>query len=170
MIYLWISISYIAIKSNCLNRGDFYPQNPSLRGREGVNIFQNNIWMEGYIPSFSFLAPKLRVLASMGAIFTPNPSLRGGMWEGGGGGKYFWKQYLNGRLHAKFQLPSTKIEGVSLNGGWFLPPKPSLRGGIGGGGKLYFLKMSKITLQSFYVLSKTLWNGYKPSRIDFYEK
>ena len=53
----------------------------------------------------------------MGAIFTPKPLVTGGDEGGGGGGKYFSKQYLNGRLHAKFQLPSTKIEGVSLNGG-----------------------------------------------------
>ena len=60
----------------------------------------------------------------MGAIFTPKPLVTGGMWEGGGGGKYFSKQYLNGRLHAKFQLSSTKIEGVSLNGGGvILTPK-----------------------------------------------
>ena len=109
--------------------------------------------MEGYIPSFSFLAPKLRVLASMGAIFTPKPLITGGYV---GGGKYFSKQYLNGRLHIKFQLPSTKIEGVSLNGGDFYPQNPRYEVGIGGGGKIYFLKMSKITLQSFYVISKTL--------------
>ena len=86
-------------------------------------------------------------------IFTPKPSLRGGMWEGGGEGKYFSKQYLNGRLHIKFQLPSTKIEGVSLNGGDFYPQNPRYEVGIGGGGKIYFLKMSKTTLQSFYFLS-----------------
>ena len=78
----------------------------------------------------------------MGAILPPNPSLR----EGVGGGKYFSKQYLNGRLHIKF-------EGVSLNGGDFYPQNPRYEVGIGGGGKIYFLKMSKITLQSFYVLS-----------------
>ena len=50
----------------------------------------------------------------MGAIFTPKPLVTGG---DEGGGKYFSKQYLNGRLHAKFQLLSTKIEGVNLNGG-----------------------------------------------------
>ena len=47
--------------------------------------------MEGYIPSFSFLAPKLRVLASMGAIFTPKPLVTGGDEGGGGGGEIFFK-------------------------------------------------------------------------------
>ena len=32
---LILSISDIAIKSNSLNRGDFYPHNPSLRGGGG---------------------------------------------------------------------------------------------------------------------------------------
>ena len=45
-----------------LKKGQFYPQNPSLRegresGGEGVNIFQICIQNEAYIPSFSFLAP-----------------------------------------------------------------------------------------------------------------
>ena len=86
----------------------------------------------------------------MGAILPPNPSLR----EGVGGGKYFSKQYLNGRLHAKFQLSSTKIEGVSLNGGgWFLPPKPSNGVGIGGGGKIYlpFLYIDPLPSPFFYL-------------------
>ena len=55
---------------------------------------------------------------------------------GEGGGKYFSKQYLNGRLHTKFQLPSIKIEGLSLNGGNFYPQTPRYGGGMreGGGG------------------------------------
>ena len=60
---------------------------------------------------------------------------------GEGGGKYFSKQYLNRRLHTKCQLPSTKIEGLSLNGGNFYPQTPRYGGvcGRGGGGK-YFSK------------------------------
>ena len=77
----------------------------------------------------------------MGAILPPNPSLR----EGVGGGKYFSKQYLNGRLHAKFQLSSTKIEGVSLNGGGgdSYPQNPLTGWGLGEEVKYIFLKCPK---------------------------
>ena len=58
------------------------------------------------------------------------------MQGGGGSGKYFPNLYLKKRLHNEFQLPSTKIRGISLKGGDFPPktsPERGFRGSEGGG-------------------------------------
>ena len=67
--------------------GAILPPKSSLRGGEGVNIFEIYIQNEAYIPSFSFIAPKLGVQPSKGGNFTPKTPRYGG--GGGGGGKYF---------------------------------------------------------------------------------
>ena len=53
------------------------------------------------------------------------------MQGGGDNGKYFPNLYLKKRLHNEFQLPSTKIRGISLKGGDFTP-NPPRNGGLGG--------------------------------------
>ena len=74
----------------------------------------------------------------MGGNFTPKtPRNRGFGFLGaeeGGSGKYFPNLYLKKRLHNEFQLPSTKIRGISLKGGDFTPKTPR-NGvlGVGGG-------------------------------------
>ena len=76
-----------------------------------------------------------------GNWYPPKPLVTGGRGGAGGGGKYFLNIYPKWSLHTKFQLPSTKIEGLSLNGGNFYPQTPRYGGdeGGGGGGK-YFSK------------------------------
>ena len=79
-----------------LKKGQFYPQNPSLRGGggrggEGGNIFQIYIPCVAYIPSFSFLAPKLGVQPSKRGNFTPKTLRYGGEGVGGGEGEIFFK-------------------------------------------------------------------------------
>ena len=84
---------------------------------------------------------------------------------GEGGGKYFSKQYLNGRLHTKFQLPSTKIEGLSLNGGNFTPKTPRYGGegvGRGGGGKYFLNLYPKLGLHTKFQLPSTKTVGTTP--------
>ena len=64
-------------------RGNFTPKPPRYGGGrggggEGVNIFEIYIQNEAYIPSFSFLAPKLGVQPSKGGNFTPKTPRYGG--------------------------------------------------------------------------------------------
>ena len=69
----------------------------------------------------------------MGGILPPKPPGTGVLGAGGGGsGKYFPNLYLKKRLHNEFQLPSTKIGGISLKGDDFTP-KPPRNGGLGVG-------------------------------------
>ena len=65
----------------------------------------------------------------MGVILPPKPHGTGVLGAGGGdNGKYFPNLYLKKRLHNEFQLPSTKIRGISLKGGDFTPKTPPERG------------------------------------------
>ena len=86
-LYFKFEVPSTKIGGTDLKRGQFYPQNLSLQGGgEGVNIFEIYIQNEAYIPSFSFLAPKLGVQPSKGGNFTPKTPRYGGR---GAGGKYF---------------------------------------------------------------------------------
>ena len=67
----------------------------------------------------------------MGGILPPKPPGTERGAGGGGSGKYFPNLYLKKRLHNEFQLPSTKIRGISLKGGNFTL-KPLRNGGLGG--------------------------------------
>ena len=64
-------------------KGVILPPKPLVTGGEGaggkgVNIFEIYIQNEAYIPSFSFLAPKLGVQPSKGGNFTPKTPRYGG--------------------------------------------------------------------------------------------
>ena len=87
-LYSKFQVPSTKIGGPALKKGQFYPQNPLLRG-EGGNIFQIYIPCVAYIPSFSFLAPKLGVQPSKRGNFTPKILRYGG--EGAGGGEIFFK-------------------------------------------------------------------------------
>ena len=88
----------------------------------------------------------------MGAILPPKPLVTG---ELGGGGKHFLNIYPKWSLHTKFQLLSTKIEGLSLDGGNFTPKKPRYGGERGGGGKHFLNLYPKLGLHTKFQLPST---------------
>ena len=75
-------------------------------GGEGVNIFEIYIQNEAYIPSFSFLAPKLGVQPSKGGNFTPKTPRYGGKGGGGGGGEMFSK-YIS-KMKLTYQVSASQ--------------------------------------------------------------